>query len=679
MTRRFPPPPSTRTGYWSATALLSAGVASWPFAAVTGSSLVAGGVLLLMACTWCERRRALQLGQRLAEVEAARQIQSEQLDEARSRYQQLFHHAIDALFLVDPHNGALLAVNHQAEQMLGYSSAEISQLSFGSLFAGRHRRRFLQLVHKILKDGYGEETHLQLRRKDGSQFYGDIQARLGQLGKQQVVYGTLRDVTSNVHLATELRRHHQHLELLNETALLLAEGRNLSPILATILDQVVTSLDVAGGGIFLLRHGRSELELAFQRGIPAAVAAELGTLRPGTGLVGRVATSGRPQLSVDLRNDQRRICSGVLDDGWRTFLAVPLPADESCLGVLFVFARGTRVMNRNDLRLLQSIGRQVGPLVKKAELFDELQWQHRLNQASLRELERSRTALRANLRELEHHHRTLQGLEQMKSAFLALASHELRTPLTVIWSGAELLQTTAEQLDETGQCALDAILHGTRRLRDLVDDLLEAARLEANSIYLAYEDFDPRPLCEGLLADFQSICAQRQLTCYLGAFPVPLTLRGDAHHLRRALRRLLENAVKFTPAGGWIRLEAALRSAVEVDAMAARLRRFAPAFYTAPRAAGYLEIRVCDSGLGLAPGEDEQIFSRFYTGSDIASHSSSRERFGGKGVGLGLTLARGLVTAHDGMLWAESAGRDRGSDFCMLLPLPAAEARLGCG
>jgi PAS domain S-box-containing protein len=679
MTVRPPLPRASRAGFWGAVTLLGAGLAGWPVSAVAGGSLLAGGVLVLMGCAWRAHHRALQLQQRLAAGEAARQVQAEQLDEARSRYQQVFDHAIDALFLVDPHQGSLLAVNHQAEELLGYTGAEISQLSFDSLFAGRHRRRFLKLVRTILQDGFGEATHLQLRRKDGSQFYGDIQARLGQLGKQQVVYGTLRDITSNVHLTTELRRHHQHLELLNETALLLTEGRNLSPILATILDQVVANLGVAGGGIFLLRHGNRELELAFQRGIPAAVAAELGTLRPGMGLVGRVVASGRPQLSVDLRNDQRRICNGVLDDGWRTFLAVPLPADETCLGVLFVFARGSRVMNRNDLRLLQSIGRQVGPLVKKSELFDELQWQHRLNQASLRELERSRTALRANLRELERHHRTLQGLEQMKSAFLALASHELRTPLTVIWSGAELLQTTGEQLDETGQCALDAILHGARRLRDLVDDLLEAARLEANSIYLAYEDFDPRPLCEELVADVQALCAQRQLTCGIGPFPVRLTLRGDAHHLRRALRRLLENAVKFTPAGGWIRLEATLRSTVEVEAMAARLRRFAPNFYTAMRAAGYLEIRICDSGLGLEPGEEEQIFSRFYTGSDIASHSSSRERFGGKGVGLGLTLARGLVTAHDGMLWAESAGRDRGSDFCMLLPLAAPEVPLGCG
>ena len=664
-------------GLPGALALTAAGTAGLFFFAPAGAVALGGGVLLLIAGTWRAQRRADDLGRRLAEAETARLAQAEQLDEVRSRYDQVFNHAADAMFFINPHDGALLAVNRQAELMLGYTSEEISRISLAALFPGRHRRRFRQLVSTILRDGGGEATRLQLRRKDGSQFYGDIQARLGRLGRQQVVHGTLRDVTSNVHLATELHRHHQHLELLNETALRLTEGRNLSSILATVLDQVVTSLDVAGGGIFLLRHGNSELELAFERGIPDPVAAELKQLRPGEGLVGRVAESGRPQLSVDLRADQRRICSGVLDDGWRTFLAVPLPADEACLGVLFVFARGSRVMNRNDLRLLQSVGRQVGPLVKRAELFDELQWQHRLNQASLRELERSRAALRKNLRELEQHHRTLQGLEQMKSAFLSLASHELRTPLTVIGSGAELLQTTAAaHLDETGQCALEAILHGTRRLGDLVDDLLEAARLEANSIYLADEDFDPVPLLEGLVAEFQPTCEHRRLTCSVGMLPAA-TVRGDAHHLRRALRRLLENAVKFTPEGGWIRLEATVLSAASVDAMAPRLQRFAPDFFAAPRTARHLEIRVCDNGMGLTPGEEEQIFSKFYTGTDISSHSSSRERFGGKGVGLGLHLARGLVAAHGGMLWAESAGPDLGSTFCMLLPLPEPEPPLG--
>jgi PAS domain S-box-containing protein len=667
-------------GSAAAVALVIGGAAlAFSLSLPEGLLLVTIGVGLLVLRGWRNERQLDSFSHQLTAASAERERLDRQLADAQNRYEQILHHASDAMFFVDPHDGTLLEVNRRAEEQLGYSCGEIRQLRLGVLFPGRHRRRYLKLVRRILQHGHGEESELQFRCKDGRLFFGAVQARLGWLGDQRVVHGSFHDVTPNVHLASELHRHNRQLELLNEIAQRVARGREISSLLATILDQVINTLDVPGGGIFLLRHQRTELELPFHRGIPDRLVEALDQLRPGEGLIGGVVSSGRPRMSVDIQKDRRCAVAAAIHDGWRAFLAVPLLADEECLGVLFVFDRGYRVLNRNELRLLQVVGQQLGPLVKSAELFDELQWQNRINQASLRELERSRAALRDNLARLEQQNRMLQSLEQMKSTFLALASHELRTPLTVIWSGAELLQATARDLDDAGHCALEAILHGSRRLRDLVDDLLEAARLEANSIYLAHEDFDPRALLEVLFADFQPVCAQRQLHCFLGELPDRLLVRGDMHHLQRALGRLLENAVKFTPEGGWVRIDARVRCDADVEAMAERLNRFSTSFFNTPRAARYLEICIRDNGIGLAPGEEERIFDKFYAGGDIASHSTSRERFGGKGVGLGLTLARGLIAAHDGILWAESAGIARGSSFCMLLPLQPTERSLEHG
>jgi PAS domain S-box-containing protein len=638
--------------------------------------MIAGGIALLIVRTWRSEHLGHALAEQLAAKTTAGAQLARQLADAQNRYEQVLHHASDAMFFIDPHDGTLLEVNRRAEELLGYTCGDIRHLSLGVLFPGRHRRRYLKLVRKILKHGHGEEPELLFRRKDGSLLFGAVQARLGWLGDQRVVHGSFHDVTPNVHLASELHRHNQQLELLNEVAQRVARGQEISSLLATVLDQVVGTLAVPGGGIFLLRHQATEMELVFHHGIPPDLVEALARLRPGEGLIGEVATSGRPRMSVDMRKDRRCAVPAAIRDGWRAFIAVPLVADETCLGVLFVFDRSYRVLNRNELRLLQVVGQQVGPLVKNAELFDELQWQNRINQASLRELERSRVMLRDNLAQLEQQNRMLQSLEQMKSTFLALASHELRTPLTVIWSGAELLQTTAGDLDKAGQCALEAILQGSSRLRDLVDDLLEAARLEANSVYLARENFDPRALFEELLAEFQPRCDQRRLACVLGEVPGQTIVQGDVHHLRRALGRLLENAVKFTPEGGWVRIDTRVRSYAEITVLAGRLRRVSPAFFDAPRAARYLEICIRDNGIGLAPGDEERIFEKFYAGDDIASHSTSRERFGGKGVGIGLTLARGVIAAHDGILWAESAGEALGSSFCMLLPLQSPEVAL---
>lgn len=650
--------------------LVTGGAAALLIAPLSGIILLGGGSVLLAMAAWRGKRQTAGVQQQLAEAEATRHDLETRLEDAQRRCEQILHHASDAMFFVDPHDGTLLEVNRRAEEMLGYTCGDIRHLSLGVLFPGRHRRRFLKLVRKILKHGHGEEPELLFRRRDGSLLYGSVQARLGWLGEQRVVHGSFHDVTPNVHLANELRRYNQQLELLNEIAHRVAKGQEISSLLATVLDQVIGNLNVSGGGIFLLRHQGTEMQLAFHRDIPPALADALGRLRPGQGLVGGVAASSRPRMSVDMSKDRRCAVPAAGQDGWRGFLAVPLLADETCLGVLFVFERSFRVLNQHELRLLQVVGQQVGPLVKNAQLFDELQWQNRLNQASLRELERSRAALRENLVELERHNRMLQSLEQMKSTFLALASHELRTPLTLVCSGAELLQATSRSLGDADRCALDAILNGSQRLRTLVDDLLEAARMEAKSVYLAREDFDARPLLETLIADFQPVCSQRRLTCSIGAMPAQTMVRGDAHHLRRALGRLLENAVKFTPEGGWIRLDATVRDRAEVEAMAERLSRFSTTFPSAPRTVGYLEVCIHDSGIGLAPGEEERIFDKFYAGDDIASHFTSREQFGGKGVGLGLTLARGLIDAHDGILWAESSGLAQGSSFRLLLPLP---------
>lgn len=660
-------------GFWGALALIAGGAVLVAEAPRSGAALLGAGALLFAVIAWRSNRRAGKLEAGLAGADEACRRLTAELAEARERPEQILQYASDAMFFIDPHDGTLLEVNRRAEELLGYSCGDIRHLTLGVLFPGRHRRRYLKLVRRVLKDGAGEEADLVFRRKDGSTFHGAVQARLGWLGRQRVAHGSLRDITPSVHLTTELRRHNQQLTLLNEIAQRVTQGRELSSIFAAILDQVVGSLAVSGGGLFLLRHRGTEMALGHHRGIPAEVVAELDALNLGEGLIGRVAVSGQPRLSVDLQKDHRRDSAAMARDGWRAFIAVPLAAEEQCLGVLFVFDRGLRVLNRNDLRLLQAIGRQIGPLLKNAELFDELQWQHRINQASLRELERSRAALRDHLAELEKSHRMLQSLDQMKSTFLALASHELRTPLTSICSGTELLAAAGECLDDAGRCALEAIVHGSRRLRDLVDDLLEAARLEANAIYLAREPFDPRPLLEDLVAGVQAVCDQRRLSCTLTDLPPAVTLRGDLHHLQRALGRLLENAVKFTSEGGWVQLGATIRRRDEVASRAGELARFSRDFFSGPHAGRYLEICIRDSGIGLLPGEEERIFDKFYAGGDISAHSSTSDCFGGKGVGLGLTLARGVVAAHAGLLWAESAGAGAGSSFFLLLPLDDAE------
>jgi PAS domain S-box-containing protein len=633
--------------------------------------LVIASVGAILAFIWVKRSKdeASRLQQQLlAGKEDCRKL-ADMVENYRSRDRQLIQKAGEALFIFDQKDGSLLEVNHQAENLLGYTQEEITLFTFKELFSREHHQRVLRMLSTALKEGEAGIDEIKFRRKDSSQFIGEIKTRAGSMNGCKIIYGTIRDVTQTVNLQLELRRHNRHLTLLNEISQRVAEGHDLPHTLEIILDEVISSLTISGGGIFLLEQGGTEMKLALHRNIPDDVVAELGKIQPGIGLAGKVAETGRPRLSTNLQNDHRRISNAVQKDSWRAFLAVPFIAEEETLGVLFIFDRGNRVFSRDDVRLIQAIGRQIGPLLKNAELFHELQWQHRLNFASLRELERSRSALRDNLEQLEQHHRTLQSLNQMKSTFLSLASHELRTPLTTILSGAELLQSAmGDMLGEKEKRVLDVIMHGSLRLNHIVDDLLEAARLEAKALYMAREVVDPLALINELIAEFRPNCKERQLQLELEDFPDDSMIRGDVHHLKRAFGRLLENAIKYTPEGGWVRVAGRTLGQEEVFALTPMLRPFSKSFFDGSLTESYLQVSISDSGIGIEKEDLVRIFDKFQEVGDISGHSTSQARFGGKGVGLGLTLAKGIIETHEGLIWVESDGSAQGSRFSALLP-----------
>ena len=629
-------------------------------------------IAVFMAARWAKQKQnqAVERQGILKKSEELSRQQAEQLKDHNDRDRQLIQMANDALFIFDQKDGALLEVNRQAEDLLGYTQGEVTNLTFKVLFSREHRQRLLRMISAVIKDGHAESSGIKFRRKDGSQFIGEIKARSGRIGNRKIVYGNFRDVTQATNLQLELERHNLHLTLLNQISHRVAEGHNLPHTLEIILDEVIKSFNISGGGIFLLEQRGTEMKLALHRNIPEDVVEDLNQMKPGEGLAGKVVETARHRHSTNLQKDHRRTSSAVRADNWRAFLAVPFIAEEEALGVLFIFDRGHKVFSREDIRLTQAIGRQLGPLLKSAELFDELQWQHRINFASLRELERSRSTLRDNLDQLEQHQRTLQGINQMKSSFLSLASHELRTPLTTILSGAEFLQSqTEELLGDNEKRALNVIIRASQRLNHIVDDLLDAARLEAKTLYIARESLNPITMINELITEFKPSYQANKIILELQEFPDDTVIRGDAHHLKRALGRLLENAIKFTPEGGMVHIAGRTLQQDKIVGLSGELNAFSASFFDGVLAESYLQISISDSGIGIDKADQLLIFDKFQEVGDISTHSTSQAQFGGKGVGLGLTLAKGIIETHDGLVWVESAGADQGSCFSALLPL----------
>ena len=237
----------------------------------------------------------------------------------------------------------------------------------------------------------------------------------------------------------------------------------------------------------------------------------------------------------------------------------------------------------------------------------------------------------------------LQELDRLKSEFMQNVSHELRTPLALIWGYAELLTDgTLGELDPEQRGPIEAIAWHTRRLIDLVEDIVLVLARETRVPDQEAVALDR--LVRAAVRDFQLIAEQAELT--LGAEIVPdlPPVYGTPAYLRRALDNLISNAIKFTPAGGSVTVRLWQQENTHQSNAA-------------------IVLQVADSGIGIAPDQQAHIFDRFYQ-----IDGSARRKYGG--LGLGLALVREIIEAHDGQVVVDST-EGKGSIFTITLPIPS--------
>ena len=270
-------------------------------------------------------------------------------------------------------------------------------------------------------------------------------------------------------------------------------------------------------------------------------------------------------------------------------------------------------------------------------------------QAIIRDITRERE-IKENL---EKSARELERLNRMKDSFLGLASHELKTPLTIISGYSDLiLNEMASTTDETVLSMVRHIEEASARLDEIVRDMLDVSLLDSRRLPLRMHEAEPNPIVRQVAADFASIFSLRRQSlemCLEDALP---SICCDPVRLRQALGNLLGNAVKFTPDGGRI----TIKSRVLAEG----------------KAGDQVEIVISDTGIGIGEQERHHIFDKFYEAGKIEEHFTGKFAFQGRGTGLGLTIAKGIVEMHGGWIWVESPGYDPiacpGSSFHILLP-----------
>jgi signal transduction histidine kinase len=413
----------------------------------------------------------------------------------------------------------------------------------------------------------------------------------------------------------ELAQSVGELKALGEVGQAVSSTLNLQTVLSTIVRHAVQLAGTDCGIIYEYDESTQEfyLRTSYQMEEELVNAYQATPLRLGQGATGRAAETKMPTQIADLRQEQEFATRGLRPIlsrlGYQSLLAVPLLLDQKVIGALTTYRRETGTFSPEIVNLLQTFATQSTLAIQNARLF----------------------------REIEEKGKQLEAANRHKSEFLANMSHDLRTPLNAIIGFSEVLQEKLfGELNEKQAEYTDDILSSGRHLLSLINDILDLSKVEAGRMDLEVARFDLPTAIENALilvrerASRHGIRLRHSIDERLGEF------HGDERKIKQILLNLLSNAVKFTPEGGQIKVDASLSDSAVI-------------------------VSVADTGIGIAPEDQEAIFEEFrQVGKDYA-----RKR---EGTGLGLTLTKKFVEMHGGKIWVESE-LGKGSIFTFTLPI----------
>jgi signal transduction histidine kinase len=256
--------------------------------------------------------------------------------------------------------------------------------------------------------------------------------------------------------------------------------------------------------------------------------------------------------------------------------------------------------------------------------------------------------------ELERANAILEQMDKTKENFISVSAHELRTPLTLIQGYSQMMQSQTDQYPNL-KPIVKGLVDGSERMLEIVNSMLDVTRIDGNMLKPMLDKVQIVLVVMRAQKMFKSALKERNLTFSADELNDVPPVLADADLIYKVFYHLIMNAIKYTPDGGQITVTGKVVDDNEV------------------------EITVRDTGIGIDRQHHELVFEKFYQTGELHLHSSGRTKFKGGGPGLGLAIVHGIVEAHDGRVWVESAGYDEqtnpGSSFYIRLPIsgPAEE------
>jgi len=404
----------------------------------------------------------------------------------------------------------------------------------------------------------------------------------------------------------DLEQRHRQLHRLVELSVTLNSTLDLDTLLQLITSTATELLDCEGASILLYDEKNPRLYFAAATGSDPAQLAEIPVPIENS-LAGTIFRTNSHIIINDTEQDPRHysLVSDHVKFKVKTLLGVPMPIKDRTVGVLEAINKHNGVFDERDASLLSVTAAHAAIAINNARLL----------------------------------HTTQQALEKVKESnelkrnFLSLASHELRTPLGIIMGYSSLLKEDAK--GEFSDNA-DQVLTAARQMRSILDEMNNLAMLKSDEMTLKPQKVVMEDVlayaCEGI----KDIASTRKQNLVYAFSEEPLVVNVDIDKMTLAFVNILGNAIRFSPEGSDITI------GVTKDG-------------------NQVLSWVQDHGIGIPVDKLQKIFEEFYQ-----IEPPNTRHYGG--LGIGLTIAKGLIEAHDGKIWAESEGAGMGSTFKVLLP-----------
>lgn len=542
------------------------------------------------------------------------------LEKSEERYRTMFERSRDGIILTDS-NGKIIEVNQAGVEILGYTRKD-ELLSLGPtphLF--EKKEDLYHLLKALSQKGFVTEFETRLVGREGKVFDILITSNviLNTIGQITGYVLIMRDITKSKKVRERIKAQNIRLVTINAISATISSSLDLNEVLNTTIDKICEIVGSDCVRIYLLDKQRGILNLASHRGL-ATEFIEMDHVRSrkiGDGFLGRTVLNGKIHLVDNLLPSEDQYVKFLVKQGFKSTIYIPLVSKGEPVGVMSVCSTTPFKFSPDDAEFLTSIGNQIGLAVHNANLYENIKKAYEELKEAQEQVIRSEK---------------LASLGKLA----ATIAHEINNPLSGVLTYIRLMMKLiakdrfrAEKIEDISRY-LSTMESETSRCGEIVKDLLAFSRQSKTAI----ETHDIREIIERSLALIAHELELEEIKVVKKIEPNLPNVQCDSKQIQQVLLNLIGNASEAMAKGGTLTVTVK-RSERQ----------------------GYLDVVVSDTGCGISKKNLKNIFEPFFT--------TKQE---GKGVGLGLSIAYGIIARHNGSIEVKSE-LNKGSSFKVVLPI----------